>query len=84
MEKATEVLIEILQLIPANAQNYDRRKHILMSRDKQEIQTSIRLTKQEIEATAIRNDLEKELTYLNEALRILQIEVAKEGCRQTM
>ena len=53
-----------------------------MNRDMQEIRTSIRLIKQEIEANSIRNEnLEKELVYLKEDLKNQETEIAKEGCR---
>ena len=81
-EEATNILMEILQLIPAITQNYERRKHISTCRDMHKIATSIRLVKQEMETNIIRNaNLEKELIYLKDALKNLETEVAKEGCR---
>ena len=81
-EKATEVLMEVNTLVTLVTMSYAKRKHLAALRDKKELTCSIKLLKQQIDASTLRDSsLENELAFLTEVLKNLEIKVAKEECK---
>ena len=74
--------MEITSLATMVTMNYAKRKHLSASRDKRELECSIKIARQQLDASPFKDrSLEAELAYLTEALKNLEMEIAKEECK---
>ena len=54
-EKAVEILMEITSLATMVTMNYAKRKHLSASRDKRELECSIKIARQQLDASLLKN-----------------------------